>query len=437
MARIPINYGTTAGDGTGDILFTSFKNINDNFIELYNNDLENVIVCNQANKGTTLGGTIDSTKQYIIDGIIDMGTTQITVPTTGLSLKGLSFDTSKLISSSNTYTMFTSPVGGSGNILGKDYAVEVTGTNSKVYNLKSATGAEAFEFSMINYNNCTSLGVIDNYRQGFETGTGRFGGTPELELKGVWSGGYFIDSSIVRNLTDGSYSLFKAGSGLTFASRFRTNMNADLNATVSLVDFSDSNFINANTLQFNSVFVSRNGVFNAGDLTLIPNILPSSLKSQWRDNTGIGNTFIGGELNVDAEIATTITTQSVFVDLAGTFSASGLQHFDSPVSGQLRHLGNSPRAFKVEASFILDSASNNEVDLKIVAWDDSAGTFVDYKKIRRTINNLVGGRDVAYFTFSDNVMLEENDYVKLQVANVNATNNITAELDSELIIEER
>lgn len=35
MARQPINYGTIPGDGTGDILFTSFENINDNFIELY------------------------------------------------------------------------------------------------------------------------------------------------------------------------------------------------------------------------------------------------------------------------------------------------------------------------------------------------------------------------------------------------------------------
>lgn len=35
MARQPINYGTTPGDGTGDILFTSFENIDDNFIELY------------------------------------------------------------------------------------------------------------------------------------------------------------------------------------------------------------------------------------------------------------------------------------------------------------------------------------------------------------------------------------------------------------------
>ena len=36
MARTPINYGTTPGDGTGDILFDSFKNTNDNFIEIYN-----------------------------------------------------------------------------------------------------------------------------------------------------------------------------------------------------------------------------------------------------------------------------------------------------------------------------------------------------------------------------------------------------------------
>lgn len=35
MARKPINYGTTPGDGTGDVLFDSFKNANDNFIELY------------------------------------------------------------------------------------------------------------------------------------------------------------------------------------------------------------------------------------------------------------------------------------------------------------------------------------------------------------------------------------------------------------------
>ena len=40
--------------------------------------------------------------------------------------------------------MFTSPIGGSGNVLGQDYAVEVTGSNSQVYDLVSATGNDAF-----------------------------------------------------------------------------------------------------------------------------------------------------------------------------------------------------------------------------------------------------------------------------------------------------
>ncbi len=35
MGRIPINYGTTPGDNTGDPLFTSFESIEANFKELY------------------------------------------------------------------------------------------------------------------------------------------------------------------------------------------------------------------------------------------------------------------------------------------------------------------------------------------------------------------------------------------------------------------
>ena len=131
--------------------------------------------------------------------------------------------------------MFTSPAGGSGNLLGQDFAIEITGTGSEVFDVVSDTGAEALEFSRVNYNDCTSLGTIDNYRQGLEVGTGRFGGTPELTLKGVWSGGYFIDTSIVRSLTDGAYTLYKAGTGLSMASRFRSNQNIDLPASASFL----------------------------------------------------------------------------------------------------------------------------------------------------------------------------------------------------------
>jgi hypothetical protein len=156
--------------------------------------LSNRVVVTQA---SDLSGTLDGTKEYFIDGIVDMGSQSVIVPQTGLNLTGYNFDASRLVSSAAGYTMFTSPAGGSGNILGKDYAIEVTGAGSQVYNITSDTGNEAFEFARINYNGCSSLGVINNYRQGLEVGTGRFGGKPELTLAGVWLGGYFIDTSIV------------------------------------------------------------------------------------------------------------------------------------------------------------------------------------------------------------------------------------------------
>ena len=206
MAIQTINVGTNPNDGTGDTLRNAMIKVNNNFLE---SSLDKIVICNQANKDVTLGGIIDSTKEYFIDGIIDMGSTSIEVPADGIYISGHNFDISGLTSSQDNYTLFTSPAGGSGNILFGDFFISVSGSGSKVYDIIGDTGFEAIEVNRINYNNCSSLGAIDSYRQGLETGTGRFGGTPEVELKGTWIGGYFIDTSIVRSLTDGNYSLFK------------------------------------------------------------------------------------------------------------------------------------------------------------------------------------------------------------------------------------
>ena len=55
----------------------------------------------------------------------------------------------------------------------------------------------------------------------------------------------------------------------------------------------------------------------------------------------------------------------------------------------------------------------------------------------REVNNFQGGRDVAFFNININTTLDTNDYIKLQVANVAATNNVTAEADSYFIVEAR
>lgn len=437
MAQQDINIGT-ANAKTGDTLFDAFTKTQANFTELYADNLESTITVNQDNVAETLGGTIDSTKVYLIDGIIDMSGVTVSIPAGGISITGVSFDVSKLTCSDPNYVMFESPVGGSGNVLGKDYAVEVTGTGSQVYNLTSATGFDAFEFARINYNNCTALGEINNYRQGLETGTGRFGGTPELTLSGTWVGGYFIDTSIVRGLTDGGYALFKAGTGFTMSSRFRSNQNIDLPANASFFDFSPSNFVNPSTVQITGAIVTRNGAFDATDSNITPNIDETALVCSWSGNNGMPNTFEGGSIGVATSTSTTINTIGVFETLAATsWSTLDLQHFDNPTGSQLRHLGNSPREYKVIADFTIESGPNNELALRIEKWDDSASAFETVLTQIRPVNSLVGGRDVAFFNININVNLDQNDYVFLQIANNTATTNCTAEVDSYMIVEER
>jgi len=397
--------------------------------------LSNRVVVTEA---ADLAGVLDSTKEYFIDGIVDMGSQTILIPAGGLNLAGYNFDVSKLTSSAINYAMFTSPAGGSGNLLGKDYAIEVTGSGSQVYDLTDATGFNAFEFARINYNDCTSLGEISGYRQGLESGSGRFGGQPELTLTGTWLGGYFIDTAIVRNMTDGAYSLFKAGAGFSMASRFRSNMNIDLPASASFFDFAPANFVNPSTLQMEGVIITRDGVFDSEDANITPNITQSDLVSAWSNNNGMPNTFEGGSIGVTTELLTTITTPNVFVDIAATlWTSADLQHFDNPADGQLRHLGNTPREFKVIADFLIDGTPGDDIALRVTRWDDSASSFVTVLDQTREVNSFQGGRDVAFFNININTTLDQNDYIKLQVANVAATNDVTAEADSYYIVEAR
>lgn len=398
----------------------------------YLRDRDNIVIVRKASDLAN----IDSTKEYFLDGIIDMGTQSIEVPATGMTLRGYSFDLSGLTSSEDNYTMFTSPVGGSGNLLGVDYYMSVTGTNSKVYDLTDATGFNAFEFAQINYIDCTSLGEINGYRQGLETGSGRFGGSPSLTLSGTWVGGYRITTTIIRSLSAGmTEPVFKAGTGFTMASRFLTDINADLPASAALCDFSTTNFSNPSTIQVKGAIISRGGSFDATDSNIFPNLSASDLQCDWDGNIGIENTFVGGNSSITTETQTTISTVNTAVDIAGTFTTDDLQHFDAPSNGQLRHTGINPREFIVNFDFVLEGGANDDYTIRLYKFDGTSSSPI-YKQTR-VINNLVGGRDVAYFNGQTSVILEQNQYVFWRVENNTDTTNCTLELESSWSVKER
>ena len=405
-------------------------------------DLANRIIVTQDNIATTLGGVIDSTKEYFLDGIIDLGTTQITVPITGMTLKGFSFDVSGLTSSEDNYTMFVSEtiLIGSGNVLGSDYLIDVSGANSKVYELYDATGFNAFEFQRVNYNNCTSLGDIYDYRQGLESGTGRFGGSPSLTLHGLWLGGYRITTSIVRSMSDlTTEPLFKAGTLFQMNSRFLTDMNVDLGDLQSLFDFAPLNFPNASTLQLKGCEITRGGIYVSNDTNITPNINRTDTSCYWKNNNGILNTFVGGTISVISEELTVIGAGSTYYDLEGVFLGNGLQHFSASADGKLTHLGTTPTEYEVTSSLILESRRNDELTVRFRKWDNSAGVFInlDYTEQTRQVLSLQGGRDVANFTLVVGSSLDENDFLQLQVKNNSGNQNVTAEVSSFYRVQER
>ncbi len=398
--------------------------------------IENRIVVNQSNVSTTLGGVIDSTKQYFIDGIVDLGTTEITVPINGINIAGYSFDISGLTSSENNYTMFKSVdiTAGSGNVLMTDLYISVTGTSSKVYELYDATGFNAIELVRVNYIDCTSLGDLYDYRQGLESGTGRFGGSPSLTLNGLWIGGFRVTTSIVRSMSDTTTEpLFKEGLLFQMNSRFLTDINCDLGTLQPLLDFQQVNFPNPSTLDIRDAIITRDGALVPNDSNITPNISASNLSCSWKGNNGLPNTFVGGISTISTEIETVLSGGNPS-PILGTFTNTDLQHFDSPANGQLRHLGVNPREYTVNFDFILDGGPNDEYRIELVLNDGS--DTVIYQQTR-VINNLQGGRDVAYFTGMANAILNQNEYLFWQVTNITDNTNCTLELDSSFSVEER
>ena len=368
---------------------------------------------------------------YFLDGKIDMFDRVLEIPEGGFYLRGHNFDISSIYSSENNYTLFTSPSGGSGNLVCNDFTVSITGDQSKVFDLFSATGNEALEFTAINFLGCSSRGTIHNYRQGLETGVGFFGGSPELTMSGVWNG-HRVDTTIVRGLSNGT-TLFKAGDNFTLSGRFVTDLNCDLPTTGSLLDFSEENIVNDESLVIQGAFITRNGVVNPKDTTLIPNITEGSVKSSWKNNTGLGNTtkYIKGICS--QQLPTTVNDNATYYPLLGTISIERNTHFDSPSNGVYRLLTGTGD-YLVTGDLIIEGSANDQISIRLVKSANDFASFEVVNSSTRVINNLAGNRDVAFIPINFITNLDKGDLLRIEVRNLSSLGNLTQEVDSFLII---
>lgn len=240
--------------------------------------------------------TLSSETNYIIDGVINdlLPSDRIIVPVGGLSLSGYGFDVSAIKALQANSIIFSSPVGGCGNLFLSNISLEASGGGSKVFQLTNAGaptgGADAIELNVVNFENCDSLGELTNFRQGLWDNIGVFSVKDGLTLSGTWSGGFRSDLTIVRNFGIAATvsTLFKAGTDLLFKSRFWTDINADFKAAGSLSNFDAVNFATSNLYQIKGAQVTRGGIIDDAQ-NYTGTITAFDVVSDWQGNNGIPN----------------------------------------------------------------------------------------------------------------------------------------------------
>lgn len=413
----------------------------ENYSQLKNlNILENFRIQGQSiqtsgivfvQEAADLAGTLDSTKAYLIDGVIDMGTTQIRVPQGGITINGNGFDVSKLISSEDNYDMFIVDDTYSGNIFLTGLAVSVTGTSSRVHNLDNQENFGAVEWNDINFDNCTSLGVIDNYRQGLSRNVAFFNPSDGLEMGGAWLGGFAITDTIVINLPANT-TLFKAGSGFLIGSSFRSDMNAiSIDDTATVFDFAPSNFIEDGSFQLNNFRTNVNS--NA-----IPNFPSTDVKALFKNCTGIRNTYRGGRWTISTAVQTVISAVDTLTKLEGTTTYNDLEWFQSNGDNSMEYLADLEIDVLVTGILSIDGTNNTQVAIQIRQWDDSAGSYIEVgPEFPTTLNGGAAGTRGENTSFQGIATLNEGDRIEIWVINRSNASNVTAVMGGDVIVSER
>ena len=369
----------------------------------------------------------DPTKLYLIDGHLDISGHTIIVPVEGLMIQGYGFNVSSLTTTTDNAEMFSSPVGGSGDLLFTDIAFTASGVGAKVFALTDVDGTHAIECQRVNYNGCTSLGYMDGYRQGLEQGTGRFGGTPDLEFRGTWAGGFFLDTTIVRGVEDSTYSLFKCAVGQTFASRFATNANILVPANVTAFEMAEANFLFSELLQINGAQFSGTGVVLSG-------IDETSERVRVSNSRGIKNTFVGAYWTCDTPIETDIEFSDTFYKILGTTTAANLEWFSSSGDNIITSLSGQDVQVIIGFTGSFQGGQNKEFEIVFRIWDDSEGVYVESSKLDFSTD---GNGNYSNLTFSTpRQTINLNDRIEVWLKNTSDSTNITMQVHSQLRVTE-
>jgi len=368
-----------------------------------------------------LAGTLQSNKLYFIDGTVDMGSTQIVVPTGGLRIGGYGPGVSCLKSSVNNYTMFIAQAGSySGNLSLNDLDFEVTGAGSKVVDIDNQQNSSTLEFNSVNFVACTAVGVAANYRQGLARDVAWISITDGLTLSGTWAGGFAaFDSIIVGAPMSGV--LFRAGASLTLGGSFRSNINALSLGTNGGIfcDFAPVNIL------LDAGFALSGLRTNPLSNTL-PNMPATSTKALIQDCVGIGNTYPGAAHIPVADSVITITAQNTLTQITGAMTLVEPYWFSTANTNGLRSDCAQAVEGRADGTMSFSGQANTEISVQLRHFIAATSSYENVgPEYEATINGGLLGTLASNVSFGATVTMQQGDRAEVWVKNRSGTNNIT------------
>lgn len=393
----------------------------------YTPNIENRIIVKRAEQ---LDTTLRSDVVYYIDGLIDMGTIEIVVPSGGLFLTGVDYFKSGLYSTADNYTMFKTAVGiPTSNIRIQELNFWASGVNSKLFDLDGTGNFGAIEFNSCNLGDftgtTTEIGELTGFRQFRTNDSGFFLVQDGLTFSGTWAGGFRIGDSIALS-TAANVTLFKEGTSLLFQGRCISDINASsLNNTTIIFGFQESNFQEDGAFQLNGASFNR----DAPAVTMSEN----STKAFFKDCVGIRNTRPGFEMEFTTPVLTPLTVNTP-TKILGTTTTTNNTWWTQTDNNEITYDSNLVRDFEVIIPLEIDGGANDELALELRRWDDSLGSFEIIKTKVRNVSNLIGGLDKAIYNLVATVRdVEKNDFLTLYKENRTDGTDATTLVGSEMI----
>jgi hypothetical protein len=378
---------------------------------------------------------------YVIDADLDItGYTLVFGAKT--QINGLGQNVSRIRSSTSgvvgtPYVFFKSTA----NLFMNDLEIICDGTNQRVWECigdgVTVPEGESFELNRFNclsfppggpplWGHNNELGFIKDIRQGFIGTFSCFGFENGFTCAGAWDGGFRVDNTLFRVFAGTAFGSDPLDP-VTFQLRMSSNANLSIPSGSIGYDFPPTAFVNTGQYQLQNGNVSGDGTHatewedpaNPGTFRS-PAFDP---KANFQNNTGLQNTYQGGEWTNNADNITTINTINVWEDLVVTTDNKFLTWFEES-NGVFTYKGGTPIDVRIDIFPSLTGKANDIVQIRIIKVDALA-VLTELKVSTITIQGTTaqGRAENVGVATTDQLVLD--DQIKFQVRNTSGTSDVT------------